>query len=66
MERAELQSILQLAVRAPSGDDQQPWRFRWDGESLDVIGLWERMHPYLEWEDRGLALTIGGLLKAVD
>lgn len=40
-------------------------RFRWDGETLDIIGLPERTHPYLEWEDRGLALTIGGLLKAI-
>lgn len=66
MQPADLQAILQLAVRAPSGDNQQPWRFRWDGEALHVIGLAERMHPYLEWEDRGLALTIGGLLKAIE
>lgn len=66
MERSDLESILRLAVRAPSGDNQQPWRFRWDGVVLDVIGLPERMHPYLEFADCGLALTIGGLLKAIE
>lgn len=31
------QAILEAAVQAPSGDNLQPWRFRWDGEQLVLL-----------------------------
>ncbi len=31
------QAILEAAARAPSGDNLQPWSFRWDGERLMLL-----------------------------
>src|SRR5712691_9018135 len=35
-------AAVQAGLRAPSGDNCQPWRFRWDGEHLRILFLADR------------------------
>jgi hypothetical protein len=32
-----LHAVVEAGAKAPSGDNLQPWRFRWDGEALSLI-----------------------------
>lgn len=53
----QMRRIVTAAVRAPSADNCQPWRFHWDG-TLSILHDAERAHHSLDlgWHDSDLAL----------
>jgi hypothetical protein len=56
--------ILAAAVRAPSGDNCQPWRFRFDGEdSVMITPNLERAKSFFDYENRATALSIGASIE---
>jgi hypothetical protein len=56
--------ILAAAVRAPSGDNCQPWRFRFDGEdSVTITPDLERAKSFFDYENRATALSIGASIE---
>jgi nitroreductase len=34
---SEIESLIELALRAPSGDNCQPWRFTWNDNTLAIF-----------------------------
>ena len=58
-----LLEILRDACRAPSGDNVQPWRFRWDGSTLSLYNIPDIHNPYLDFEERGAYIAHGALLE---
>lgn len=50
----DLKRILALGVRAPSGDNLQPWRFTASGDTVSVFGVFN--------DEKPLADRIGGLI----
>jgi nitroreductase len=56
--------ILAAAIRAPSGDNCQPWRFRFDGEdSVVITPHLERAKSFFDYENRATALSIGASIE---
>lgn len=55
--------MLQDACRAPSGDNAQPWRFRWDGTVLSVHNISGIHNPHLDFEERGAYIAHGALIE---
>ena len=64
--RATLLQILTDAMRAPSGDNCQPWRFRWDGMQLDIFHERARGLHSLNRKNHASLLTLGCLLEGLE
>ena len=74
-----ISAVVQAAIQAPSGDNCQPWRFRWDGTHLRVVFLAGRAESVYDirslasWISLGavitnmtIAATLHGLQTAVE
>jgi hypothetical protein len=58
------QRLLAAAIRAPSGDNCQPWRFRFDGEHSAVITAnLNRAKSFFDFANRATALSIGAAVE---
>ena len=56
--------ILAAAIRAPSGDNCQPWRFRFHGQgSVRIAPDLERAKSFFDYENRATALSIGASIE---
>jgi len=63
MDAADRARVVELATRAPSIHNTQPWRFRWDGDVLDVHADRTRALPVLDPSGRQLHLSCGGAVE---
>lgn len=54
--------VITQAGRAPSVNNTQPWRFRWDGQSFDVISDLTRGLVISDPEGRELVISCGAAL----
>ncbi|MBI2514757.1 nitroreductase family protein [Candidatus Wolfebacteria bacterium] len=59
----DIQKILEAGVRAPSGSNSQPWKFRVKDNVIDVLALPEKDHPILNFKYRGTWLAHGALIE---
>ena len=56
--------LLAAAIRAPSGDNCQPWRFHFHGEHAVAIGPhWERAKSFFDYAHQATALSIGASIE---
>lgn len=56
--------LLAAAVRAPSGDNCQPWQFQFDGEqSVIITPNLERAKSFFDYENRATALSMGASIE---
>jgi hypothetical protein len=56
--------LLAAAIRAPSGDNCQPWRFHFTGEHAVVIAPhFERAKSFFDYGHRATALSIGASIE---
>ena len=56
--------ILTAAIRAPSGDNCQPWRFRFDGDdTVRIAPDLERAKSFFDYENRATALSMGASIE---
>jgi nitroreductase len=60
-----LLEILRDAVRAPSGDNVQPWRFSAKGSTVSVYNVPGIHNPYLDFDERGSYISHGALLESM-
>ncbi|MBM3272874.1 hypothetical protein FJY94_06455 [Candidatus Kaiserbacteria bacterium] len=63
MDKDTLTRLLRLACTAPSGDNVQPWRFAWDGETLTILNVPGIHNPFLDFDERGSYIAHGALLE---
>ncbi len=66
MDEATRQALLAAAIRAPSGDNSQPWRFRWQGESLYLFLDAERSDNFFEVDRVGALASAGAVAANVE
>jgi hypothetical protein len=62
---AQIERIVTLANRAPSGDNCQPWRFQWDGALLTVRRDGRRANSQLDHDGELSRLALGCVLEAL-
>jgi len=61
---SEIRRLLEAAIRAPSGDNCQPWRFRIQGtDSIGIYMVAERARSFFDYGMRGTMLSIGTVLE---
>lgn len=61
---ADVEGIVRDANTAPSGDNNQPWRFRWDGASLTILHVASRARHVADHRHLASYLTLGCVLEA--
>ena len=57
--------LVAAALRAPSGDNCQPFRYRWDGAHLDVVHIPARTHHVLDSGHHASRLTLGMVAESL-
>ena len=62
-EAFELERILNAGLRAPSGDNLQPWRFVASDESIDVFLVQERTHNVYDYKKAGSLVATGTAIE---
>jgi nitroreductase len=60
-----IKQILELAVRAPSGENCQPWRFEIHSNQIDVHNIPERDTSLYNWGQRPSYAAHGALLENI-
>ncbi len=55
-------AIVDAGIRAPSGDNCQPWRFSWDGERLRIIFVSERAESFYDVREAASWVSLGTVL----
>jgi nitroreductase len=57
-----ISAVVEAAIQAPSGDNCQPWRFRWDGEHLRIIFLAERAESFYDIRSMASWISLGTVI----
>lgn len=58
--------LLEAAIRAPSGDNCQPWRFRFDGErGLQIYAALERAQSFFDYHHCATSLSVGAVIENI-
>ena len=55
----QLRFLVRYAILAPSTRNTQPWRFRVEGECIEVLADLSRLHPVADRDRRELYLSVG-------
>src|ERR687893_1423221 len=62
--RAKLMRLLDAAIRAPSGDNCQPWSFHLDGETrISIHTVPERAKSFFDYENCATSLSVGAVIE---
>jgi len=57
--------LIEAAIRAPSGDNCQPWRFRFDDRKLHIELMLDRAASFFDFQHRGSLLSLGAVAQNV-
>lgn len=58
--------LIEAAIRAPSGDNCQPWCFRFNGEScLQIYPVLERAKSFFDYNHCATGLSIGAVIENI-
>ena len=57
-----ISAVVEAAILAPSGDNCQPWRFRWDGKDLRILFLAERAESLYDIRSVASWISLGAVI----
>jgi nitroreductase len=57
-----ISAVVEAAIQAPSGDNCQPWRFRWDGTHLRVSFLADRAESVYDIRSLSSWIALGAVI----
>lgn len=60
-----IERILEDSTKSPSGDNAQPWKFQWDGESLFVFHVESLAKHSLNRKNNASRIAFGTLIEAM-
>ena len=59
-----MRRVLEAAIRSPSGDNCQPWRFELvSRDCVRIFVVEERARSFFDYRGRGTLISVGGLLE---
>lgn len=58
-----VRAIISAGVRAPSGDNCQPWLFRHTDSQIDIHIVPERAKSFFDYEFRGSMISVGAVIE---
>jgi len=61
-----ISAIVEAGASAPSGDNCQPWRFRWNGDALLIVFVPERAESFYDVGNSASWVSLGALLENVE
>jgi len=61
--QSDIKKVILAGVRAPSGDNSQPWRFRVKSGIIESYNLPEKDNPIFNYKQRGSHMAHGALLE---
>ncbi len=62
VELEEVREAVHAAVLAPSAGNCQPWRFRWNGDCLEIRLVPQRANPFLDFVNLDTWVSLGAVL----
>ena len=57
--------LVASAIRAPSGDNCQPWRFRFVGDRVEIHLARERSQSFFDYRERASLISIGAVIENI-
>jgi len=57
-----ISAVVEAAIQAPSGDNCQPWCFRWDGDHLRILFLSDRAESLYDIQSLASWISLGAVL----
>ncbi len=60
-----IRQIVADALRSPSGDNAQPWKFEWDGDELKIYHLNQKAKHSLNRKNHASYISFGTLLETI-
>jgi len=66
MDEATQRALIEAAILAPSGDNSQPWRFRWRDEDLDVALDAAHADNFFEVDRVGALASAGAVVANIE
>lgn len=61
--RERIQKIIDAGIKAPSGDNCQPWSFAADGKRIDIFNLPERDRSLYNYQQRACLVANGACIE---
>lgn len=60
---ADIKTMLESAIKAPSGHNTQPWKFKVDGNTIEITPDFSRRLPIVDPDDHALFISLGCALE---
>ena len=57
--------LVEAAIRAPSGDNCQPWYFRFQGNRVEIDLVPHRAESFFDFRHRGSFLSVGAVVENI-
>src|SRR5205823_14499387 len=57
--------LVEAAIRAPSGDNCQPWHLRFQGNRVEIDLVPHRAESFFDFRHRGSFLSVGALVENI-
>ncbi len=58
-----LEYVVRAGIQAPSGDNAQPWSFRWSGSTVDCFARWEADPSFFNVQQTATLLSCGAAVE---
>lgn len=59
----DIKTLLAYAIKAPSGHNTQPWKFRVEGNTITISPDFSRRLPIVDPDDHALFISLGCVWK---
>jgi len=66
MEETTRRALVAAGIQAPSGDNSQPWQFRWRGVGLEIAVDAARAHTFFDVDGVASLISVGAVVANIE